>query len=792
MATTNETPTVPATTTTAEPPAVPAASDQRQEGFLSADQMDVDTEDAKEVPEDPAIARIEQLLRAKDDTSRFVALALLKAVLDNQDTAKAASSESLLRLWKALPVKFLDKLLRAGLHVSPSTSAQSQGSTSAATSASPQPGPASTAHMRDLAVAVLHTFAVRILPPDRRGDARLTGRIPLLVESLLNAPSEAAPSTSPSTTSPSPAPENVTTLILQTLATLVGQEQGAAVFYKTVDDYSPLVELASSQPLVLDILLTVWLYGFLAAAGRSSVGPDTSNGNHNITETLQATLPKLVAAFKGTDGITLLDFITKLLRGALFISSESTPSSYPNTDLMPSAHGSMVWLRPIVGFIRRLAANRPTARSRAAYTHAANTLIQVFPGTAEDLLFGDDGSSTPENGSFANLFINLLLVDLRATLPALLSQINNKDSYVGTASRLASAYDVLSAFVAYLMQSMEDSDGDGGEDEAGGHASVKLALSAENLLRFRTTMSETMSVTAEYLRDRWDAAIAGALGLHPDARTGMGSGIDGSRTATFSHALDAAGLPLTWDSADDEMIASRDPLVLAAIRTLSLWLREDENTTLRREALGLVDMFTDLYSAPASARSQDIRLPVIDALEGISYIDLQDGSSDGGGGDEAGLDRKAIAVLLDHGVWKMLTLDLLAILESSGELQGAQAEVEAYRGVRIAAFLLPIVVSESSGAPPEDWMDLVTRVAAWCGPDGREPASNRAIVAQCRVAALQLAAQLVHGLRPTIYRRYKHSISALRGLASQMQQSLTVPVPPRLQADLADVINMLG
>lgn len=763
------------------------AASQNQGDSLPAvgtDEMDVDAQNTPDAQggeseqEDRAIARIEQLLRTKDDTSRFVALALLKAVLDNQDTPKAASPDALLRLWKAVPVKFLDKLLRAGLN------AQSE-STPPSSSSDPAAAPTSTAHMRDLAVAVFHTFAVRILPSERRGDARLTGRIPLLVELLLNTPSEATPPTATTSEATSPTPENVSTLILQTLVTLVGHEQGAAAFYKTVDDYSPLIELAPSQPLVLDILLSVWLYGFLAAV-------DTVDETHHITDTLQTTLPKLVAAFKGTDGVTLLDFITKLLRGALFISSErnSAPGADSNTDLMPSAESSMVWLRPMVGFIRRLAANRPTARSRAAYTYAANTLLQVFPGTAEDLLFGSNSSSSSDDsGSFAHLFINLLLVDLRATLPSLLSQINNKDTYASTASRLASAYDVLNAFVAYLMQSMEDDEDD--EDDEG-HEPVKLALSADNILRFRTTMSEAMSVTAEYLRDRWDAAISGAMGLHPDARTGLNSTPTGGKTATFSHALDAAGLPLTWDSADDEMIASRDPLVLAAVRTLSLWLREDENTTLRREALGLIDMFVDLYSASESARSQDIRLPVIDALEGISYIDLQDvDDEDEMGGEEAGLDRKAIAVLLEHGVWKMLTSDLLSILESSGERQGAQAEVEAYRGVRIAAFLLPIVVSESSGAPPEEWMDFITRVAAWSGPDGVEEARNGIIAAQCRVAALQLAAQLAHDLRPAIHRRYKHSISALRGLASQMQQSLKAPIPQRLQADLADVVDML-
>lgn len=719
-----------------------------------------------------AIARIEQLLRVKDDTSRFVALALLKAVLDDQvreaneaakdgeagETAQVGSA-SLLKLWDAIPVKFLDKLLRAGLNA-PSTPfiTSSSSSSSSAQASQSTKGGAEAAHMRDLAVAVLHTFAVRILPDDRRGDPRLVGRIPLLVASLLNTTASGA---SFGTNADA---ESATTLILQTLATLVSRTEGAAVFNTSVTDLSPLTELAPEQPLVLEILLRAWLHGLLATTSS-----DSPSDVDAITHTINATLPALAAAFKGTDGVTLLDFLARLLRNA-----EAFAEQQQQRKLLPAA--SPGWIAPAVGFIRRLAASRSTAASRAAYTHASAALLRAYPDVASTLLFGedpkakkgDDKAPLPEDKPFAYLLISMLLVDLRATLPGLLAQLNNQDYYPVNASRLASAFDILSAFIGYLVRSL---DGDG-EDEL-----LTIALTPDNLLRLRKSVSETLSVTAEHLRDRWDAAVGGAQGLHPDARAGT----DDTRT----HSLDTAGLPLAWDAAASETVVNRDPLVLAAVRALALWLREDDNEVLRREAAGLTDMLLDLYSSSSTDPSSlDFRRPVLVAFEGISAL-TADGS--GGGGEAGGTqdddmyERGATALLLDNGAWKILTTDLLAIL------QGPPSTAEASRGIEIVRVLLPIVEDERPGTQ-EAWMDVVTLVAAWAGPsddDSKPSTSDAAVaatVAECRVAVLQLVTALVANAHSSVRRRYTHSISAVIGLANQLRPTLA---PSQIGASLS-------
>ncbi|KAL1893152.1 hypothetical protein Sste5346_006584 [Sporothrix stenoceras] len=764
--------------------------------LVGSEESDQQTEQAEQAQQpqqsdqqEAAIVRIEQLLRVKDDTSRFVALALLKAVLDEQvrqasedaDDASGAkegkagetaqiSFPSLLKLWDAIPVKFLDKLLRAGLNAPSSpfitTSAPSSSSSSSAQT-SQSKGGAEAAHMRDLAVAVLHTFAVRILPDERRGDPRLTGRIPLLVASLLNTTTTSSSSASVGANADA---ESATMLILQTLATLVSRAEGAAVFNSSVTDLSPLTELAPEQPLILEILLRAWLHGLLAATNSDSPADiDT------ITNTINITLPSLAAAFKGTDGVTLLDFLARLLRNA-----EAFAEQQQQRKFVPAA--SPGWIAPAVGFIRRLAASRPTAASRAAYTHASAALLRAYPDVASTLLFGEDPKAKksadgkaplPEDKPFAHLLVSMLLVDLRATLPGLLAQLNNDDYYPASASRLASAFDILSAFIGYLVRSL---DGDGEDkDEL-----LTISLTPDNLLRLRKSMSETLSVTAEHLRDRWDAAVAGAQGLHPDARAGTDD--------TRANTLDTAGLPLAWDAAASETVVNRDPLVLAAVRALALWLREDDNEVLRREAAGLTDMFLDLYSSSSTDLSSlDFRRPVLVAFEGIAALTAE-GSGETGGDqvhEDDTYEREAAALLLEHGAWKILTTDLLAILQ--GHPPSAS---DAARGIEIVRVLLPIVEEEHPGTR-EAWMDIVTLVAAWAGPGDDD--SNRSspsttdtltagTVAECRVAVLQLVTALVANAHPSVRRRYTHSISAVIGLANQLRPTLA---PSRIGASLS-------
>lgn len=403
---------------------------------------------------------------------------------------------------------------------------------------------------------------------------------------------------------------------------------------------------------------------------------------------------------------------------------------------------SSSWLKPVMAFIRNLVTSKPTPASRAAYTNLSASLLQSYPAEASRALFSD--GEKPDK-PFSYLLINLILVDLRSSFPTLLGQLNSPE-YQDISRRLASAFDVVSAFVGFLVRVLED------EDIEGPLSSLMMA--PDLLLKLRNSISETMSLAIEYLRDRWDAAEAGAMGLHPDARTGT------ANTSRGSHYT------LAWDSKTDN--ASQDPLILAAVRALAIWLREDDNDGLRREASGLSDMLMDLYKVSGTAGALlDFRRPVLVALEGI--ITVEDGST----------------CLLDNDGWRVLTQDMLSILHSSSTHND---ENECARGIEIVRVLLPIVEVEQPGSR-EAWMSVVTSVSAWPGPDDTKSPS---IVHEFQVAVLQLITALALNTHPGMQRRYFHSITAVLGIAEQLKGERIVTRDEALAESLRDVERTLS
>ena len=106
--------------------------------------------------------KMQDLLKAKDDTSRFVGLALLKTVIDNGQLVQ--HPEQLRVFWESLSPKFLDRLLRAQRNE--------------------KANKAQAKDMVDLAVSVLHRFTI-LLPEDSRKEERLTGRTEPLINALV-------------------------------------------------------------------------------------------------------------------------------------------------------------------------------------------------------------------------------------------------------------------------------------------------------------------------------------------------------------------------------------------------------------------------------------------------------------------------------------------------------------------------------------------------------------------------------------------------------------------------------
>lgn len=370
----------------------------------------------------------------------------------------------------------------------------------------------------------------------------------------------------------------------------------------------------------------------------------------------------------------------------------------------------------MVLFIRKLVTSKPTLAGRAAYINLTASLLQIYPAQTSRLLFSDEtGTEKP----FFYLLINLVLVDLRSSFPTLLEQLNSPD-YESISRRLASAFDIVSAFLGFLVRFLDNEDAD--------EAFSSIMLSPDLLLKLRTSISETMSLAIEYLRDRWDASIAGAMGLHPEARIGT------AKTSSGSHYT------LAWDSKTDK--ANQDPLILSAVRSLAIWLREDDNDTLRKEASGLSDMMLDLYknSLPGPL---DFRRAVLVALEGMITVD------------------KGAAAFLDNEGWETLIRDLLAIFQVSSSVSD---ENEAARGIEIVRVLLPIVEREQPGSR-EAWLAIVTAVAAWDVPN----IEQAPIVLEFQVAVLQLVTALLSNTHAGVQKRYVHSISAVIGIAGQLK-----------------------
>lgn len=265
-------------------------------------------------------------------------------------------------------------------------------------------------------------------------------------------------------------------------------------------------------------------------------------------------------------------------------------------------------------------------------------------------------------------------------------------------------------------------------------SSFNLSISPDLLLKLRKSIAETMSLTIEYLRDRWDASVAGVAGLHPSAREGAATTSKGTR------------LTLTWDSGSENVTA--DTLLHASIRTLATWLREDENENLRRESAGLMDMLVELYQASTSS-VVDFRHAMLSALEVILTT-------------ENGIDG-----FLANSGWEVLSQDLIAIIGSSISARSASSDGNVERGQEIIRVLLVVVDSESTTEPRELWMEIVKTTASM-----KASTSKDALILNFQVAVLQLAAALLTSASKGMQKRYIMYTTSILGLATQLRKGV--------------------
>lgn len=311
---------------------------------------------------------------------------------------------------------------------------------------------------------------------------------------------------------------------------------------------------------------------------------------------------------------------------------------------MQSSPANLARLGSLVEFIYQyyLIQQSPfTANNREAAVTLAATSLHSFPLIFPSLLFGGArlADSSGDSKPLSYLFVKLLIVDVRSSITSLQTSVSSND--LQTLERIAASYDIISAFVGFLIQLF---------DESQGLLTPPVQISPSLLLQLRADISEAMSLTIEFLRDRFDVFTSQPV---------------------HSNLIDSIPSP--------GVVAAKDPLTLSQLRTLALWLREDDNDALREEASSLIDVFLTLYAL--DNQSLEFRSPILIALEGILNI------------------PEGVEAFLAADGWSILTLDLHNILSLSPG--------DAHHGIEIVRILLTVAESDVVGPAKEEWMKII-------------------------------------------------------------------------------------
>ncbi|KAL2357900.1 Neurochondrin-domain-containing protein [Cryomyces antarcticus] len=602
--------------------------------------MDHQKDESSTTLMDPAAAlsQVFTLLKAKDDTSRFVGLSLLCSLLDTHDILRN-DPDIVVKSWAAIPSKFLNRLLNA-LEGQKRTKDEANS-------------------MNELAVSVIHVFTI-LLPLQAIQEDKMLSFCGALVKVLQKATTE------------------TTTLVVQVLVTLSSQPKGGDAMWE-VDNVSPLLKVAKYQEPALRVVQNVLL---VMIYRENTTSDDLKKWDDIVSQ--------LLASNGQANTIPILEMLASAF-GTVQISGSRPP-----------------WLQPLLQCIRETILQRPTLRAQKATVVLSSNLLHSIPRFSQ-LLFSSQSSSPKQ---FSYVFINLTLIDIRSTIPSLMESLASS-SYIETAFRLAASYDIVGAFIAFLVSSLDAADDS--PDAAN--------LAPDMLLRLRKDIAETMSLTIEFLRDRWDAAVSGAAGLHPSARPSAENPGNANEP-----------LAITWDSKAGNIVD--DVIVVGSVNTLSLWLREDENDQLREEAVGIIDVLLALYD-------RGLKSPVLTALEGVLAI------------------SNGMEAFLDYSGWSLLSNDLKHHLaaSNSGPYKTSDALPKSL-AMDVIRILLMVVESADTSRSGEEWIDCVKVVS-----DATVADADLDLWA----AAAQLAVELVSKAPVRLRKRYEeHSRKILHAAESKL------------------------
>lgn len=293
----------------------------------------------------------------------------------------------------------------------------------------------------------------------------------------------------------------------------------------------------------------------------------------------------------------------------------------------------------------------------------AASLIKTFPTKYPMILFASEVMDPVTGASLSFRFVELRLIKLSSSIPYLIQRLHELGEPEHTAilserltscydmtisESITSCYDILSAFVAFYVQWQEDD-----------HPS-EYPYARGLVLNLERGLLQTCRTTVLYLCKRYDTTVAyAALG-------------------EIASRNSQAGAPTTGPSQ-----MGRDPLTIAQLRMLALWLTEDEEDAAT--LWSLVNVETLHVVLGLYGEGDDIRVPSLAIMAEITC------HSDG------------VDNFHHNNGWKILFDDLESIVGLSSPPEQGQ-----YNALRIINILHNAVTNDiGRGSVEEHWMDAI-------------------------------------------------------------------------------------
>lgn len=363
---------------------------------------------------------------------------------------------------------------------------------------------------------------------------------------------------------------------------------------------------------------------------------------------------------------------------------------------MQNSPANLSWLGSLIDFIYQSCLSRQvpiTPKNREAAIILAATALHSFPSSFPSLLFGraQSADNSEDLKPLSYLFVKLLIVDIRSSVPSLQTSVSSND--LATLERIAASYDIISAFIGFLIQLL---------DESPGLPTPPVKISPSLLLQLRADISEAMSLTIEFLCDRFDKFTSQSI------------------TCNLIDSIST-----------HDVVATKDPLTLSQLQTLALWLREDDNHALREEASSLIYVLLTLYAL--DKQSLEFRSPILNALEGILNV------------------PQGVEAFLAADGWSILSLDLQTISSlSAGDTP---------RGIEIVRILLSVAESEVVGPAKEDWMEIINLA---CSVSSHASSDDL----ELKVSIAQLAVEVLTRAPRNVRRKWMGAANQVHAMAS--------------------------